>query len=87
MNRLAVCREQKQERMGLVPLHSLARWMPRIVSSTADEIVDGVDVLSQDRPKFRRQGRSWRSQSRQHFVMLDLGLFVQKDPIAAAGLP
>src|SRR5450432_964601 len=58
--------------MGLVPLHSLARWMPRIVSSTADEIVDGVDVLSQDRPKFRRQGRSWRSQSRQHFVMLDL---------------
>jgi hypothetical protein len=45
---LAVRREQKQERMGLLSLHSPAGRMARFVPSTADEVVDAVDLLCQD---------------------------------------
>src|ERR1019366_6878056 len=48
VDRLTIRREQKEQRMGLVSFHPLARWMARLVSSTADEVVDAVDVLRQN---------------------------------------
>ena len=54
MNRLAIRREEQQQSVNLGSFHALACWMSSLVSCPANQIVNPVNVLCQNRREFLR---------------------------------